>query len=180
MSLAHRTYLVFFFYLTLYQSLDSGKFGPPYQGKATATARAALPSPTSERWVFSFRVPVIHRTLTTWTTGSLTCVLDHSYACIIYTRWLGTPTASQHNIFDSETLVFLVLLTGVELGSWNVKSDVLPTEPPRHIVLLRLNCNISVCCRSFFLVLLRLNCTFLLVVCLSSSLFFTELSHYEL
>ena len=48
------------------------------------------------------RVSVIHRTLT-WTTGSLTCVRDHSYACV-FTQGLGTPTTSQHNIFDSENL----------------------------------------------------------------------------
>ena len=41
-------------------------------------------------------VSVIHRTLT-WTTGSLTCVRDHSYAWV-YTQELGTPTAIQHNI----------------------------------------------------------------------------------
>ena len=41
----------------------------------------------------------------TCTTVSVTCVRDHSYACIIiYTRGLGTPTATQH-IFDSEKLV---------------------------------------------------------------------------
>ena len=53
---------------------------------------------------------VTHRTLT-WITGSLKCVRDHSHACV-YTFGLGTPTASQHNIFDSEKLEdFLVLLT---------------------------------------------------------------------
>ena len=63
----------------------------------------------------SFRVSVIHRTLT-WTTGSLTCVRDHSYACASYTRALGTPTASMHNIVYSEKLsqLFIVLLTGLE------------------------------------------------------------------
>ena len=50
----------------------------------------------------SFRVSVIHQTLT-WTTGSSTCVHDHSCAHV-YTQWLGTPTASQHNILDSEKL----------------------------------------------------------------------------
>ena len=50
----------------------------------------------------SFRVCTIHRTLT-WTSVSLTCVQDYSYACV-YTRGLGTPTASQHNIFDSVKL----------------------------------------------------------------------------
>ena len=41
----------------------------------------------------SFHVSIIHRTLI-WNTGSLTCVHDHSCACI-YTRELGTPTVSQ-------------------------------------------------------------------------------------
>ena len=48
-------------------------------------------------------------------------------------RGLGTPTVSQHNMFDSEKLIkFFVLLVGFELGSWDVKSDALPIEPPRH------------------------------------------------
>ena len=89
----------------------------------------------------SFRVAVIHRNLT-WTTGSLTCVSDHSYACVC-TWGLGTLAASQHNIFNSgkNVLVFIVLLTGFELGSlpdiiesWGEKTtDVLSTEPPRHL-----------------------------------------------
>ena len=63
-----------------------GKFAPPYLGKATAAARAALP-PNLQVHAGSFRVTVFHRTLT-WTTGSLPCVLDHSYACV-YTRGVG-------------------------------------------------------------------------------------------
>ena len=64
----------------------------------------------------SFRVSVIHQTLTR-TTG-LTCVCDHSCACV-YTRELGTLTASQHNIFDSEKLTnLIVLLTGFEISSF--------------------------------------------------------------
>ena len=47
---------------------------------------------------------VIHRTLT-WTTGSSACVRDHSCAWV-YTRGLGTLTASQHNMFDSEKHTF--------------------------------------------------------------------------
>ena len=46
-----------------------------------------------------FHVSVIHQTLT-WTTGSLTCIRNNSYACV-YTQGLGTPTVSQHNTFDS-------------------------------------------------------------------------------
>ena len=50
--------------------------------------------------VLSFRVFVTHRILT-WTTGSLTCVRDHSYA-YTHRRGLRTQTVSQLNIFDSE------------------------------------------------------------------------------
>ena len=70
----------------------------------------------------SFRVSVIHRPLI-WTTDSLTCVRDHSYACV-YIRGLGTPTTSQHKIFDSEKLtqIFLVLLgadrAGIRTSVW--------------------------------------------------------------
>ena len=69
---------------------------------------------------------IIHRTLTTWTTGSLTCVRDHFYERE-YTRGLGIPTASQHNIFDSEKLsqTCLVLLTH---GPLDLESDAVPTE----------------------------------------------------
>ena len=40
------------------------------------------------------------------------CVRDYSYACM-YTQGMGTPTASQHNVFDLEKLshIFIVLLT---------------------------------------------------------------------
>ena len=47
----------------------------------------------------SFRASIAHRTLTR-TTRSLTCIRDS----FLYTRGLGTSTASQHNIFDSEKL----------------------------------------------------------------------------
>ena len=62
----------------------------------------------------SFRVSVIHRDLT-WTTGSLTCVRNHSYACV-FTRGVGhSDNVSAHH-FDLEKLsqFFLVLLTGFE------------------------------------------------------------------
>ena len=56
----------------------------------------------------------------------------HSYACVgvIHGGLLGTPTASQHNILDSEKRgFFIVFLTGFEHGSWNpldLESDALP------------------------------------------------------
>ena len=62
----------------------------------------------------SFHVSIIHQTFI-WTTGSLTCVRDHSYVCV-YTWGLDTLKACQH-IFDSEKLsqYFFILLTGFEL-----------------------------------------------------------------
>ena len=102
----------------------------------------------------SFRVSVIYRSLT-WTTGSLTCVGDDSYACV-YTRGLGTPTTSQYNIFYSEKLsnLFLMLLTGPgsNLRSLDLESDALPTEPPHQKLLTEeddsLNKSVCVIARS--------------------------------
>ena len=55
---------------------------------------------------------------------------------IIREGWAHRQNYSQHNIFDSEknSLSFAcsVLLTGLELGSWNVKSDAQPIELPSH------------------------------------------------
>ena len=45
----------------------------------------------------------------------LTCVRDHSYACVC-TRGLGTQTASQHNIFDSDKLSQIVLVLLKQTG----------------------------------------------------------------
>ena len=48
---------------------------------------------------------------------------------------LGTPTASQHNLFDLEKLkLFLVLLTGFEPSTLDLQSDALTTEPTHHPV----------------------------------------------
>ena len=81
--------------------------------------RAALHNRTNACWVFScFRNP---------RNSDMDCrifnvrrLCDHSRACV-HRRGLVTLTASQHNILDSEkTLiksVFLVLLTGLKLGS---------------------------------------------------------------
>ena len=56
----HRKYSHFFFFYTVL--IPFRKFGPPYPGKATAAARAVLPSPASACCVF--HVSVIHQTLT--------------------------------------------------------------------------------------------------------------------
>ena len=67
----------------------------------------------------SFRVFVIHQTLTR-TAGSLTCICD--YSCVYaYTLGLGTPTASQHNIFDSEKLTIFFCTPD---GIWTWVTDV--------------------------------------------------------
>ena len=55
----------------------------------------------------------------------------------VYThRGLGTPTASQHNIFDSEKLsqIFHVLQTqaGFEPTVFGSSPDALPTDLPHH------------------------------------------------
>ena len=90
------------------------------QGKTAATESR---NPTSSNYSVHdgvFRVSIIHRTLT-WTTGSLTCVHDHVYACVHTHGGLAPPTANQHTIFDSEKLTFfsfLVLQTGFEPRSF--------------------------------------------------------------
>ena len=86
-----------------------GKFGTPCLGKG-------LQQPLEQRHPVlhvnagSFRVSVIHRTLT-WTAGSFTCIL---FLMRAYTH--EGATVSQHNIFDSEKLSpkNSVLLTGFE------------------------------------------------------------------
>ena len=80
----------------------------------------------------SFHVSKIHRTLT-WILNT------HIYVIIVmrtYTHGgLGTPTASQHNIFDSEKLsqIFLCSWRSLDLGS-----DVPQTDPPCHPMVLYL------------------------------------------
>ena len=45
---------------------------------------------------------------------------------------LSTPTASQHNVFDSEKLkIFLCSWRGSNIGSLDLESDALPIESPR-------------------------------------------------
>ena len=69
----------------------------------------------------TFCVSVIHQTLT-WTTGSLTCVHDHSCAWVYTHRsWAHWHRVSTTFLTRLEKKVFLVLLTGFEpssFGSW--------------------------------------------------------------
>ena len=83
-GLGHRGHwgTAFFSCLFFYTSLPlTGKVGPPYVDKATAAARAAMiPSPASVCWGFScFRNPP---NSDMGLLGSLTCVRDHSCACV--------------------------------------------------------------------------------------------------
>ena len=90
--------------------------------------------PVSKMHAGSFRVSIVHRILT-WITGSVTCVRGYSYASVC-TRGLGIPTASQHDIFDSEKTHNLLLCSRRDsnLGSLDLESDALPTEPARHLM----------------------------------------------
>ena len=125
---------VFFFVYTVYS----------LSGNSDHLTQVRLQQPQEQRYTQSyiqvhagsFRVCVIHGNLT-WTAGSLTCVRDLPYA-FVYTRELGTPTASQH-IFDSENLSQFVLVLMSRSGGirtspvfLDTESDAVPTEPPRH------------------------------------------------
>ena len=112
-----------------------GEFGLLSPGKMSSHS-TALPSFFGLFFpcVQCFRVSVINRTLT-WTTGSLTCLRDNSYACAYTHGGLGTPTTSQHTIFTRKkplSQMFLVLRTGFEPLVFGSRVDALPIEPPRH------------------------------------------------
>ena len=84
----------------------------------------------------SFHVSVICQTMTV-TAGPSLCVRDNSYAWH-KKGWLGTWTASQHNIFDSEKLIKFILCFWriSNLCHSNVESDALPSESPHHSIAL--------------------------------------------
>ena len=113
--------LVIFFTPCPNGNFPHGKFRSLSPRKASCN-RVALPNPNYKYKVHagSFQGSVIHLTLTC-TAGSLTCVSGHSSACI-YTQGLGTPTASQNNIFDSEKL-FVWSRWGSNLRSSDLESD---------------------------------------------------------
>ena len=91
--------------------------------------------------VGSFRVSVIHRALT-WTTGSFTCVCDHSYACV-YTQGLCIPTAIVSTTFlnwKNSLKCFLVLLTGFEqrvVEPWVRRSTNWATLSPQYNYIIQ-------------------------------------------
>ena len=76
------------------------KFGPPYLGKDYSSHKSSATQSYIKCMLGLFVISVIRQTLTT---GSLTSIRDRYNECV-YTRGLGTPTTSQHNIFDLEKL----------------------------------------------------------------------------
>ena len=75
-----------------------------------------------------FRVSIIHQTLT-WTIGFLTCVHDHSYACVSTHGRLDIPIVSAQHFWLRKTHS----LTGFELGSLNVECSTSWVTPSRPI-----------------------------------------------
>ena len=76
----------------------------------------------------SFHVSVFHQPLT-WTTGSLTCVHDHSYACVYaqglaHRQWVSRTFFAQKNSHK----FFLCSWRGSNLRSLDLESDALPNE----------------------------------------------------
>ena len=80
-----------------------------------------------------FRVSVIHRSLAR-TTGSLTCVRDHSIACVYTRGLLGQRVSTTFLTRKNSPLFFLVLLKGFEarsFGSWVRRSTHWATLSPQ-------------------------------------------------
>ena len=78
----------------------------------------------------SFCVSIIHRT-PTWTTRSLTCVHDH-YVCV-YTWGLGTPIASQRNIFVSKKLLSFYCAPDTQGSNLSTKFYRQVSHPVTHV-----------------------------------------------
>ena len=77
---------LYFFFIVLHFTIPFGKFGLPYlAGRLQQLQEQRYP--VLQVIAGSFRISVIHRTLT-WTTDSLASIRDHSYACV-YTQGVG-------------------------------------------------------------------------------------------
>ena len=104
-------------------------FGPPYLTKATAAARAALPSPTSACWVFPcFRnAPNFDMDYYTW---SFLCVR------ICTGGYMGnTDNDSAHFWLRPRKILTIFSCAPDRVrtsGSLGLESDALPIEPPQH------------------------------------------------
>ena len=75
-----------------------------------------------------FHVSIIHQTLT-WTTGSLSCVRDHSFACIC-TRGLGTLTSQQNLTLKNSRKFLLCSEQGSNLWSLDLESMLYQLSHP--------------------------------------------------
>ena len=114
---------VVIYLLSQWEFLSHGKFGSLFQKESQLQQSRAIQTLINYKvHAGSFRVSVIHRTLT-WTTSSLTCVRDHYYACV-NTR--GTPTASQHNMFHlGKFAIFSCAPDGVRTSGVRILSPTL-------------------------------------------------------
>ena len=84
-------------------------------------------SSATQSYALFFHVSVVHR-YSTWTTGSLACVHDQFYACVY------THGGWAHRQCVSTLLLTHVLLTGFELGSWNVSPTFYQLSHPPPIL----------------------------------------------
>ena len=117
------------------------KFGPPYPGKATTAARAALPTLTSACWIFScfcnppnsdknYRIFNVR-------TRSLICVRMHTGV-----GYTDSKSAQVTCLTQKSSRRFSCALDGpcgtrtrVINMEFELESDALPVEPPRHSIL---------------------------------------------
>ena len=87
-------HFMFLFYIISYTLLSL------YSGNSGLLTRVRMQQPQEQRCYPDLQVHDVFSCFynpLTWTTGSLTCERDHSYACV-YTQGSGIPTMSQHNI----------------------------------------------------------------------------------
>ena len=112
-------------YQTLLSQWELGNPGHFPQGKPAATVSRYPTLINYKVHAGSFCISVMHLTLT-WTTGSLTCISDHSYACVC-TQGLGAVSTIY---FDSGGKT----LTNFSCApDWfSISSPKLPIEPPHH------------------------------------------------
>ena len=95
--------IFFFLHCCPKGNFSHGKFRSLSQRKASCCNSRTTQPQLIIKCMLGLFVSVIHQTLT-WTTGSMTCVHDHSYACgYIYTGVGHTDNKSAQQ-FDSEKL----------------------------------------------------------------------------
>ena len=130
--------LFFLFSFFFYISLDFSGKSAAWPGKTTVAAWAVLPKHTSACWYFfsSFRDPqntdMDYRTLN---------VLTWSFLCVYIHTGVGhTDTKSAQPFWLGKTHTFFLCFwrdwnSIGSLMSWNLESDTLSMQPPRHTLL---------------------------------------------